>query len=585
MCGITGVFGFDGKNIIDQMLKVIKHRGPDDSGSFNTKWCTLGINRLSILDIRQGKQPMYSENKNYILVFNGEIFNYIELKKKLIDQGTNFRTNNSDTEVILKLFEKYKLNCFKMLNGMFAIAVYDKTKNILYLARDRCGIKPLFYYAKSSKFIFSSEIKSILKSNIVEKSPNFNALNYYFSLKNIPSPHTSYKNIYQVKPGEILIVNKNEIKKKIFWDIKYAKNNNLNIQFNSKKIFDTLDQSVKIRMRSDVEVGAFLSGGLDSSAICKLASKYTSKKLKTFTLIYEKEYKNKAEDRFFARKISQEIKSDHHELFISPKNILKNIEPALEAFDQPFAGVISGYFLSKLISKHVKTCLSGDGADELFGSYKFPRNISKIKGRINNDEILRIKDDCFTFNSELRKTFLSTKINKKYYKHTKFYYKDILKKISCSDILNKSLILEFKTLLADQVLSFVDIHSMQHSLEIRPPFLDNNLVELSFQIPGSQKIQNDIVKLILKKSLTKILPNDLITRKKEGFVMPIEQLFIKKNKKMIISFLNDKNLNKHNFLNNNLVKHLSKNIDQNSFEKNNILWIIYCYQLWWNKNF
>ena len=185
MCGISGTFGFDSKKLINKMLKMIKHRGPDDTDYFDDKNCSLGINRLSILDHELGKQPMFSEDKNFVLVFNGEIFNYLELKNQMIKQGVKFKTNNSDTEVILKLFEKYKLNFLEKLNGMFAIAIYDKSKKKLILARDRCGIKPLFYYAKSSKFVFASEIKSILKADFIIKSPNFNSINYYFSLKNI----------------------------------------------------------------------------------------------------------------------------------------------------------------------------------------------------------------------------------------------------------------------------------------------------------------------------------------------------------------------------------------------------------------
>ena len=585
MCGISGTFGFDSKKLINKMLKMIKHRGPDDTDYFDDKNCSLGINRLSILDHELGKQPMFSEDKNFVLVFNGEIFNYLELKNQMIKQGVKFKTNNSDTEVILKLFEKYKLNFLEKLNGMFAIAIYDKSKKKLILARDRCGIKPLFYYAKSSKFVFASEIKSILKADFIIKSPNFNSINYYFSLKNIPAPLTAYKNIYQINPGEVLIIGKNGISKKRFWNISNCKNNKLSFPKNGEKILKTLKESVKIRMRADVEVGAFLSGGLDSSAVCALASKYSNRKLKTFTLIYEDKFKKKAEDRYYARKIAKKINSDHYEMPISPRTILHEIEPALDCFDQPFAGVLSGYFLSKLISKHVKTCLSGDGADELFGSYKFPRQISTFNGEINNNSILNVKDQCFSFNSKLRKKFMSANFKKKHFEHSKIYFKKILNNIFCDDVLNKGLILDFKTLLPDQVLSFVDIHSMHHSLEVRPPFLDNNLIDLSFRIPGNHKIKNGVIKKVLKESLKNILPYDIINRSKEGFVMPLEQLFIKQNKKLLSKLLSTNNIKKHGIFDNKILREYIQNINNNSFEKNNILWIIYCFQIWWNKNF
>ena len=339
-------------------------------------------------------------------------------------------------------------------------------------------------------------------------------------------------------------------------------------------------------MRSDVEVGAFLSGGLDSSAVCHLANEYSKKKLKTFTLTYGSEHLKKTDDRNFAKIISKKLNTEHYELEINTKKVLSELDESLHAFDQPFGGVISSYYLSKYMSRYVKTCLSGDGADELFGSYKFPRLISSNynNAKINNLQLSKIKDDTLNFNSKER-IHLINKLNKNLNLKNIKYYKKVLDSHNCDDLLNKSLLLDFKTLLTDQVLSFVDIHSMAHSLEVRPPFLDNRLIDLSFKIPGSQKIKDGIVKKVLKKSLEKILPQNLIYRKKEGFVMPIEEIFIKKNKQLIKSKLSKKKLNSHNFLNFNYIDSLVKNIDTNNFSNNNKIWIIYCFQLWWDKHF
>ena len=339
-------------------------------------------------------------------------------------------------------------------------------------------------------------------------------------------------------------------------------------------------------MRSDVVVGAFLSGGIDSSAVCHLASKYSKKKLKTFTLTYENEHKRKNDDKNFAKIIAKNLGTDHHELEINTKKVIDELEESLHSFDQPFGGVISSYYLSKYMSRYVKTCLSGDGADELFGSYKFPRLISSDyhNSKINNLYLSKIKDSTLNFNSK-EKIYLIKKLNKSRNSSNIEYFKKNLKNYNCDDLINKSLLLDFKTLLPDQVLSFVDIHSMAHSLEVRPPFLDNRLIDLSFKIPGKQKIKNGIVKRVLKKSLEKILPQNLIYREKEGFIMPIEEIFIKQNKKLIELKLNQKNLKSHNFLNFNYINSLVKNIDTNNFFDNNKIWIIYCFQLWWDKHF
>ena len=586
MCGVAGSYNFSNITIMKNMLKKTKHRGPDDTSFFITDNAMLGINRLSIMDIELGKQPMFSNEKNFSLVFNGEIFNYLEIKNDLKKRGVRFKTKSSDTEVILKAYEIFGLNCFKKFNGMFSIAIYEKKKDRLILVRDRSGIKPLFYSIVQNKIFFASEIKALFEVPLIKKIPNIDSFNSFFSLKNIPAPETSFKNIYQMNAAEILIFDKYGLKKKKFWEVKANKINSNSLDTNAKNIFNILNDSVKIRMRSDVEVGAFLSGGLDSSAVCHLANKYSKKKLKTFTLTYDSKYSKKIDDRNFARIISKRLNTEHHELEINTKKVLNELDESLHAFDQPFGGVISSYYLSKYTSKYVKTCLSGDGADELFGSYKFPRLIASnySNSKIGNLSLSKIKDDTLNFNSKER-IHLINKLNKNLNLKNIKYYKKVLDSHNCDDLLNKSLLLDFKTLLTDQVLSFVDIHSMAHSLEVRPPFLDNRLIDLSFKIPGSQKIKDGIVKKVLKKSLEKILPQNLIYRKKEGFVMPIEEIFIKKNKQLIKSKLSKKKLNNHNFLNFNYIDSLVKNIDTNNFSNNNKLWIIYCFQLWWDKHF
>ena len=583
MCGIAGSYNFSNGKVLSDMLDKIKHRGPDDSKQYLNNTSMIGINRLSILDIQNGKQPMFSNNKKISLVFNGEIFNFIEIKKELEKKGLKFFTKNSDTEVVLKAYEYYGLDCFNKFNGMFAIAIIDENKKEMIICRDRTGIKPLFYLQIENKFFFASEIKSLLTIPNIRKEPNYNSISLYFSLKNIPGPFTAFKNIFQVNPGEFIIINKNNLVKKKFYEKKNYPINSFSLIENSHKVYNLLNKSVEIRMRSDVEVGAFLSGGLDISIICFLASQYTKKKIKTFTLTYLDHFKEKNNDKIFAKKMSKILNTEHYELEIKKKEINSKIIDAIDSFDQPFAGVISSYFLSKLTSKYVKTCLSGDGADELFGSYKFPRLVSEFNKNINNLELISTKDLSLNINSTERERFLQKKYSLK--DDLNFYLNKISSPIKCDDSINKSLIMDYRSLLCDQVLSYADIHSMQHSLEVRPPFLDNNLIEFAFQIPGKQKINKNINKLILKNAFAKYLPKEIVYRKKEGFVMPIEEIFVKNNQKLICKVLSQKNLESHNLLKYGEIKNLLKNIDTNSFIENNKIWIFYCFQNWWNKNF
>lgn len=606
MCGILGSYNFSDEKVLRSMLKTIKHRGPDDSDYFLNSKCMLGINRLAILDPKLGKQPMASDD--LIIVFNGEIFNYLELKKDLIKKGVKFFTRNSDTEVILQGYKIYGVDFLKKLNGMFAIAIYNKKKQELLLSRDRSGIKPLFYTSLGKKFFFSSEIKSLFDIPFFKKKPNSNSLYNYFGLKNIPSPETSFDQIYQLRPGQSILINNSKLKIFNFWKLK-KKQTELKNNINSK-ILNTLNQAVKKQMRSDVEVGCFLSGGLDSSAIATLATKYTKKKLKTFSIIYENKIKSKNLDNILSKKMSKIIKSDHYEFKITHQNLNDEIDKALDCFDQPFAGTITSYFLSKMASKYVKVSLSGDGADELFGSYIFPRvceakqiwSNHKKKAKflkyssdvqngfidfeaINKKKIFHIKDYLMTINENEKNNLFSENFKRNKKKNTYYFKKIYNQYCESTDLINDALKIDFTTLLPDQVLSFVDILSMKSSLEIRPPFLDNDMIDLAFRINGSKKIINSDPKIILKKALKPILPSEILYRKKEGFVLPIEEMYLKQNEKKIRNVLSKHNLNKHGYINYDKFNNLLNNIQQNNFYQNNKIWIIYCFQNWWNKHF
>ena len=324
MCGIAGSFGYSNQNVMKSMLKSIHHRGPDDTGFFFDSMCMIGIKRLSILDPKLGKQPMTINNRSIALVFNGEIFNFIELKEELIKKNCIFKTNTSDTEVILQGYRLYGINFIKKLNGMFAIAIYDKRKQKLFLARDRAGIKPLYYCKIGDSFHFASEIKAFFNLPFYKKEPCFESIDLFFSLKNTPSPKTAFKNTYQLEAGKILIVSKKGVIKKTFWDLNkkeiYLKSD-VNIL---EKIQDCLVNSVKKQLRSDVDVGCFLSGGLDSSAITVLASKHYQKRLKTFSIIYDSNIKSKNLDTYLSRKLAKKLGTEHYEFLINQNKLYQD---------------------------------------------------------------------------------------------------------------------------------------------------------------------------------------------------------------------------------------------------------------------
>ena len=608
MCGIAGSFGYSNQNVMKSMLKSIHHRGPDDTGFFFDSMCMIGIKRLSILDLKLGKQPMTINNSSIALVFNGEIFNFIELKKKLIKKNCIFKTNTSDTEVILQGYRLYGINFIKKLNGMFAIAIYDKRKQTLFLARDRAGIKPLYYCKVGDSFHFASEIKAFFNLPFYKKEPCFESIDLFFSLKNIPSPKTAFKNTYQLEAGKILIVSKKGVIKKTFWDLNKKENylkSNGNIL---EKIQDCLVNSVKKQLRSDVDVGCFLSGGLDSSAITVLASKHYQKRLKTFSIIYDSNIKSKNLDTSLSRKLAKKLGTEHYEFLINQNKLYQDLDNAILSFDQPFAGTLTSYFLSKEVSKHVKVSLTGDGADELFGSYIFPRVVEGKKNwnnksnrknfmkysmdfkkkfinysSLKNMSIYEIKDNFLSINYEQKKNFL--KKENLFYQNINYIKKIYNKYSKEKDIINLALKIDFKSLLADQVLSFVDILSMQSSLEIRPPFLDNDMIDLAFKIEGEKKIKYSKQKVILKDAMRKFLPNEYIDRKKEGFVIPVEEMFLKKNKNKIKNILDRKNVGNHDLFNHDYVDYVIKNISKNDFYMNNRIWILYCFQIWWNQHF
>lgn len=618
MCGICGFTGQSDKKLLKNMADTLIHRGPDEEGFYTDAKVNLAIRRLSIIDLKSGQQPIHNEDKTLWVVFNGEIYNFQELRDDLESRGHIFYTDHSDTEVIVHLYEEYGEEFVHKINGMFAIALWDKIEERLLLIRDRIGVKPLFYLLINSNVVFASEIKAILKHPDYVRDINYNALYHYFTFKNVPAPLTAFKDIHSLLPGEILTFCRGGFNKKRYWKITFSERNYCE-DFITQRIVEILEDAVRLRMVSDVPFGAYLSGGVDSSTVVALMTRFSSNSVKTFSLGYEDELKNKEADLYYARKVSEAYKTKHHEYIMSSKEVPEEIVKVIRAFDQPFSGTISTYFLTRLISRHVKVALSGDGADELFGSYlshrtaqamyHFSRLYGKVKANALTEEEKRLFAPCDVeylahlydtsggdpskwryalclFSDEEKQRLLSDKFKTKLNNPSSY---DLLKShfdsASTDDPLNRILEVEWNTQFPDQVLAFVDFLSMAHSVEIRSPFLDYRLVEFVATIPSSMKIKNGNVKDILKKAVEPLLPEGITKRPKEGFVLPVFEWMETELRDYCIELLSEDRLKKHGLLNIDMVKHVMDSYFAGNKSNAGRVWNLMMFQVWWEAYF
>lgn len=619
MCGICGFTGEPDRVILKRMTDSIHHRGPDDDGFYADAHVNLGMRRLSIIDPVTGKQPIHSEDGRLWTVFNGEIYNFQTLRKDLEAKGHCFYTDHSDTEVVVHLYETYGEEFPHHLNGMFALALWDKEQEKLLLVRDRMGVKPLFYAYVNGKLLFASEIKAILEHPDYRRDVNYEAVYHYFTLKNIPAPFTAFKGIESLLPGEMLVFERGKITKKKWWTIRFQQMEDQNEEDIQGRILELLENATKLRMISDVPFGAYLSGGVDSSAVVALMTRYSDQPVRTFSLGYEDELKNKEADLYYARKVSQAFGTQHHEYLMSWRELRDDIDKVIGAFDQPFSGTISTFFLSKLISKHVKVALSGDAADELFGSYlshrvsqpmnHFRRLYDKVLSNTLTQEERELFKPCDirflkelyeksegeearwryrlgVFTDEEKEDFLSVDFKAKL-QNTSSYalFMQKFSTATANDPLNRMLEMEWNTQLPDQVLAFVDFLSMAHSVEVRSPFLDYRLVEFAATIPGNMKIRCGNVKDILKRAVGPLIPEGITKRPKEGFVLPIFDWMVDKLKDYSLDVLSATRIGRHGFFNEEKVRHLVNDYYSGNRSCAAKVWNLMMFQVWWGEYF
>ncbi|MCQ9206555.1 MAG: asparagine synthase (glutamine-hydrolyzing) [Omnitrophica bacterium] len=627
MCGIAGRINLNSEPVksgeLESMRQALLHRGPDDRGVYADGPVGLTHSRLSIIDLSESaREPMSNEDGSVWAVFNGEIYNYLELKKALLGKGHRFKSN-SDGEVLLHLYEEEGMGFLDKLNGMFAFSIYDKKRKKLILARDRIGIKPLYYYRDNEKFAFASEIKAILKCENIDKELDFTALSEYLSLGYISFGRTAFKRIKKLKPAEYLELNipaKNFTIKK-YWD--FTPGDNKNEDEACEKITRLLSDSISLRLISDVPLGAFLSGGIDSSLIVAFMAKASSRKPKTFTIGFPDE--PQFDETFYAKKVSEMYDTEHTEIKLKYEDILDCVPHILDSFDEPFAdsSCLPTFIVSRATRKHVKVALSGDGGDELFGGYnkyigmlmqKNPLFLPSVSGALLRTFFGRALEDFEStlFGSHKRRVKKMTTGMGRGDIHSHISWmthfsecekkkvvnfdlnngaggKEIFNAVgnyftgSKADLINKSSYADSKISLVDDMLVKVDRMSMLASLEVRVPFLDHRLVSEVFSLSGSLKIRGNRRKYILLKAAKNLLPKELHTRSKKGFEVPIGPWF-KKNKKLQQLFMDCmKSKGKEDLVNTDSAIRLFNLHKRGPVDYNRELWFLFVLKWWSDK--
>lgn len=551
MCGIAGILDFDrppSAADVAAMVEILRHRGPDADGFLLDGPLGMGMRRLSIIDLAGGQQPIYSESRNVAVILNGEIYNYLELRESLLAKGHKF-TTESDTEVLVHLYEDAGPALLDRLNGMFAFALWDFKRKALLLARDRMGVKPLYYTCVGPRWLFASELKSLLTQPDVSQVLDAEALADYLRFSYVPGEATPYKAVRRLPPGHYLLLEARRQTLKRWWDL--AADWNGDLLTSSNEVCDTLvsvfDDAVKLRMRSDVPVASFLSGGLDSSLITLTAQRESARSLQTFTVAFEE---SAFDEREYARAAAQLGKTDHREILASPADAVQQLPLLVWHLDEPIAdsSIIPNYLISRFAAERVKVCLSGLGGDELFGGYS--RYVGRGDGRIRRlfraipggagalaplvslwhsawGEELRLAADPspgWRRYLQLLQIFDTTGLRRMGFPgvgNGEDTIESLWNRYPGKDPVGRLQFIDQHTYLPDQILALTDRMSMANSLEVRVPFLDYRLVRLAQRIPAILKQVNQDYKIVLKRALGHRLPAELLTRPKWGFDTPL----------------------------------------------------------------
>lgn len=621
MCGIAGLVGRRDEVVeaadVHRMCQTIVHRGPDDEGVYAHDAIGLGMRRLSIIDLSGGHQPIHNEDKTVWVVFNGEIYNFPQLRRELEARGHRFYTH-SDTEVIVHLYEEMGADCVKRLRGMFAIALYDERKHSLLLARDRLGKKPLHYALHNGRLLFGSEIKTILAvaPELAEVNPE--GLLQYFYFGYIPDPHTAFQRIHKLPPGHLMEYAQGEIKIREYWDVpKYGTHPAMDEQECLDELERRLEEAVRIRLLSDVPLGALLSGGVDSSIIVALMARTSSGPVKTFSIGFQAEQFNEAE---YARLVASRFGTDHHELVLDP-NLEETLTFLSGMLEEPFgdASMLPTYYVCRMARQHVTVALSGDGGDELFAGYDRyaiamgRRNFDRIPqwlGKLYREQLHkhmpagmygknlawnaslgprdRYLDDVSFFPALHRERSLFTKEflegaarQPDPLQQWQRYYEDA----PATDGLSRLMYLDMKTYLTADILTKVDRMSMATSLEARVPMLDHEFVEWVAALPLEWKYRAGTRKYLLKKLAERLgIPSELLHRRKQGFQLPLVEWMRSEMKDQFLRVLLEPRTLHRGYFKPEAVRTLVNEHVQGRRNRSGLLWRMLVLELW-HRNF
>jgi asparagine synthase (glutamine-hydrolysing) len=623
MCGIAGFTEysqrFGGEQALERMGESIAHRGPDAHGIYHQKNIGLCHRRLSIIDLSEaGKQPMLSHDGEYIIVFNGEIYNYQTLRQELLDEGCPF-FSHSDTEVILALYARDGKKMLDKINGQFAFAIWDKINESLFIARDRIGKKPLYYHQIDNDIVFASELKALLCLKQIPRNIRLDAVHDFFAYQYIPDPKTIFENIYKLEPGHYLEIDKNGISKHQYWDISFSQQSQSSEAQLKTELQAMIKQCTTSRMISDVPLGAFLSGGVDSSGIVATMAKNSEQPITTCSIGFDTKQFNETE---FAQQVANQYHTDHHE-YIVHENVKDNLKKIVSYFDEPFAdpSLVPTYFVSQLARQKVTVAIAGDGGDEVFAGYE-KYSIDHIENKLRNMIPKLIRKNLFPpiesilskFNFKLCKkavTLLNSlqqdaamgfylsnaQITDKDWRyitsdktrkalgdyHPSTITTGFYERCDGPDHLAKILYTDMKTYLPGGILVKVDRTSMANSLEVRAPILDYQLIEFAATIPSALKFNQGEKKYILKEAFKDDLPDDILYRKKMGFSVPLAQWLREEIKELTESTLFQATAGLPDYFDMGHIRKMWDQHQQGQKDNATVLWSMLMFQLWWDE--
>jgi len=638
MCGITGIYS-PGATVspvvLSAMTDTLRHRGPDHSGTYVNPNGTVGLGhtRLSIIDLSErGNQPMANDSGGVQVSYNGEIYNYQEIREELRQKGHVFKTN-SDTEVLIRSYEEWGIECLHKFIGMFALAIWDERENRLFLARDRVGIKPLYYYRENELFLFGSELKAIMEHPGFEKRINLDGLGLFLRYSYIRSPHTIFENTFKLEPGHYLCLHNGKIEKHKYWDITDSYNAepyNIGEEEACEMFEEAILGSLKYRLVSDVPVGVFLSGGIDSSIVATLLQKNLQEPVKTFTIGFEQEKYNEAK---WAKELAEHLGTEHTEFYVSEDMALETISEIPSIYDEPFADTssIPTCILSRLAREHVKVVMSGDGGDELFCGYNYyPKSVrlaeavGKMPGAVRRGlkaalyglSVGRFESvgktlGCSWVTSRTRNYernrasllgIMERDMAEMYRRRLGTWapedFADIFKEdpdfcdktfetdfaaIRSGELWTQMLYADFNVWLPDDILTKVDRASMSTGLEAREPLLDHRLVDLAARTPFDLKYRNGETKYILKKILSKHIPPELYNRPKKGFSSPVDSWLKGKLRPLVENYLSPEAIRKSEVFDPDKISQWKKKFYDYSSPGAPRIWNLLMFQMWYER--